>query len=133
MKSYSNIYNNLTCEDDDRENFRKCPISLYYNIWKKDPLLLLVLDSEDAEKKIEYSAVVKTEHIKENIKRDAINIHSIYFASHINNDIGNEVTTYYIFEVLTSDKSFGFFSQKCSGCIGLRKIVRYWGFLKYVI
>ncbi|KII60542.1 hypothetical protein RF11_05616 [Thelohanellus kitauei] len=133
MKGYSNNYNNLTCEDEDKENFRKCPISVYCNIGNIDPILLLVLDSEDAEKKIDYSTVVNGEDIKENIKRDTINIYSIYFTSRMNKDIGNDVTTSYIFEVLTSDKSFGFFSQKCNGCIGMRGVVRYWGFLKFHI
>ncbi|KII71677.1 hypothetical protein RF11_11479 [Thelohanellus kitauei] len=131
LKSYSDIYNNKACGDDDRYNFTKCPIGVYLNLGRKYPILLLDLYSNTIETKIDYSNIITREDIIENEKYEKISIYTIYFISYINNDLGGDVRTSYTFDILTTGINYGIFSQKCYGCMGMRGIVRYWGFIKY--
>ncbi|KII71678.1 hypothetical protein RF11_11480 [Thelohanellus kitauei] len=130
LNGYSDISGKRVCIDEDRENFTKCPISVYVKLGYKDPIRLLDMHSNIIEKKIEYSQIITSVDIKENKQMKLTSIYSIYFASYIITDQGGDINTFYIFDILTSDKNIGIFSQECNGCISMMGIVRYWGFLK---
>ncbi|KII60535.1 hypothetical protein RF11_05609 [Thelohanellus kitauei] len=131
LKGYSDHSGKRLCMDDDRENFTKCPISVNVYVGSMDPIRMLDLNSEISEKKLDYSTVITREYIDENEEDYELSIYSIYIAAYINNDKDTDVKTFHVIDILTYDKIFGMFSQKCNGCMGMMGIVRYWGFLKY--
>ncbi|KII69087.1 hypothetical protein RF11_10641 [Thelohanellus kitauei] len=127
VKGYNVEY--FTCENGQKEDFKSCPIKVFMNIPGTRFVQIYEAISVNSAKKFEYVTSYQWTGEFEIIQRTFRHF-SIYFASNIHKNLDGKNVDNYLIDVLTCEFSTGFYTRKCTKCMGIIGIVRYTALLK---